>query len=225
VLQARSTAEIPLLMAECNSELGIRGIARGAEYTTASSFDQLLGGGQLAITIDPRRGKRYQGVVPLAENSLAHSLDAYFRQSEQLGTRVWLAAANGRASGLLLQQLPPQLPQSPEQRAEQWEHAHVLAETLTEAELLELSTAEVLHRLYHEESLRLFEPRPVSFHCDCSRERSLNALSAIDPAEFEDILQEQGEVSMDCEFCNQQYRFDRDSLGHILATSQGDPTH
>ena len=109
ILQARSEGEIPLLMVESNSALEIRAIARGAEQATSERFDRLLANGQLAITIDPEQGQRYQGIVPLVEDSLANSLDAYFRHSEQLGTRLWLAADGQRAAGLLLQQLPAEL--------------------------------------------------------------------------------------------------------------------
>ncbi|MFV8818556.1 Hsp33 family molecular chaperone HslO [Haliea sp. E17] len=225
VLQARSEREVPLIMAECNDNLEIRGIARGAEFATGTSFEQLLGGGQLAITIDPLRGKRYQGVVPLEENSLAHSLDSYFRQSEQLGTRVWLAAGSDRVTGLLLQQLPAQVEPDPQRRAEQWEHVHTLAATLDEAEMLSVDTPELLHRLYHQEALRLFEARPLRFHCDCSPERSYNALSALAPAELNEILQEQGAITVDCEFCNQRYRFERDDLAAILGVSGDDALH
>ena len=105
ILQARSEGQVPLLMAECNQALDIRAIARGAQQATAGQFEQLLTNGQLVITVDPDRGQRYQGIVPLVRDSLAHSLDAYFTQSEQLGTRLWLAADGDRACGLLLQQL------------------------------------------------------------------------------------------------------------------------
>ena len=101
VLQARSDGQIPLLMAECTDTLQVRGIARGAEQATSDNFDLLLHDGQLAITIDPTNGQRYQGIVPLQYGSLARSLDNYFQQSEQLSTRIWLAADGQRASGLL----------------------------------------------------------------------------------------------------------------------------
>ncbi len=221
-LQARSEAQVPLIMAECDSELQIRGIARGAQEATAESFDQLLGGGQLAITVDPLKGRRYQGVVPLGEDSLAHSLDAYFRQSEQLGTRLWLASDGERAGGLLLQQLPAQLAPDPELRAQHWEHACTLAATLESAELLALESREVVHRLYHADPLTLFEPRAVAFRCSCARERSLNALSALAAAELEEILEERGAVAMDCEFCNAQYHFSRDELALLLGPERGD---
>ncbi len=219
VLQARSEGQIPLLMAECSSAGNIRGIARGADLATANHFDQLLGQGSLAITIDPEDGQRYQGIVPLAGDSLAHSLDAYFAQSEQLGTRFWLAADDRRAAGMLLQQLPAQLTRDATERDQQWQHACALAATIQPQELLELSTRSLLFRLYHEDSLRLFAPSEIGFHCSCSRERTLRALSAIATTELEDLLEEMGCITMDCEFCNQQYRYQREDLQDLLGDS------
>jgi len=225
VLQARSGGQIPLLMAECSSDGDIRGIARGAEQATAERFEQLLGNGTLAITVDPHRGQRYQGIVPLSGDSLAHSLDAYFNQSEQLGTRLWLAADGERAGGLLLQQLPPQLVTDPEGRADQWRHACTLAETVRQDELLPLPAAVLLHRLYHQESLRLFEPAPIRFRCSCSRQRTLQALATIDPSELESLLAELGEITMDCEFCNQRYCYRREDLQDILGPNHQPVLH
>lgn len=222
VLQARSEGQIPLLMAECDNELNLRAIARGAQEATSDRFDQLLTGGQLAITIDPSNGKRYQGIAPLVEDSLAHSLDAYFRQSEQLGTRFWLACDGEHASGMLLQQLPAQRVEDSAQRNAQWEHVNALAATLRPEELLQLAAPEVVHRLYHEDPLRLFEPVPTRFRCNCSRERTLNALSALPREEIRELLEELGSITMDCEFCNQQYRFvEQDLAGILLNDDQG----
>jgi molecular chaperone Hsp33 len=163
--------------------------------------------------------------VPLLGDSLAHSLDGYFTQSEQLGTRLWLAADAQRASGLLLQQLPAQLTTDPQQRQRQWEHSCALAATIAPSELLALTTEDLLFRLYHEDSLRLFEPTPIRFRCSCSRTRTLRALSAIDPAELASLLQELGAITMDCEFCNQQYRFAREDLQPVLGTGPGPSIH
>ena len=216
VLQARSEGQIPLLMAECSSAGHVRGIARGADLATASHFDQLLGQGSLTITIDPDDGQRYQGIVPLAGDSLAHSLDAYFAQSEQLGTRFWLAADDRRAAGMLLQQLPTQLTPDGIAREQQWQHACTLAATIEPQELLELSAESLLFRLYHEDTLRLFAPTGIGFYCSCSRERTLRALSAIAVNELEELLQEMGSITMDCEFCNQQSRYQREDLEDLL---------
>ncbi|KGE04047.1 33 kDa chaperonin (HSP33) [Pseudohaliea rubra DSM 19751] len=220
-LQARSSGQVPLIMAECTSDLAVRAIARGAQEATASGFEELLSEGQLAITVEPERGSRYQGIVPLQGESLAASLDAYFEQSEQLHTRVWLACDGSRAAGLLLQQLPSQLTPDPLAREAQWAHACTLAATVSREELLALEPAELLYRLYHEDPVRLFDAQPVRFSCSCSRERSRQALTTLGEAEIRDILREQGSVTMDCEFCNQQYIFEAQEL----LPGQIDPLH
>lgn len=225
VLQARSEGQIPLLMVECDNELNLRAIARGAAEATSERFDLLLGGGQLAITIDPTRGNRYQGIAPMVKDSLAHSLEAYFEQSEQLGTRFWLSAGENGAAGMLLQQLPAQLVEETEARQEQWQHVCTLADTVKDEELLELAAPEVIHRLFHKDPVRLFEPLPVAFRCNCSRKRTLNALSSIPAAEVEELLEELGSITMDCEFCNQQYRFVREDLDDVLGPSEGRTVH
>ncbi|MCB1690280.1 MAG: Hsp33 family molecular chaperone HslO [Halioglobus sp.] len=216
VLQARSEGQIPLLMVECDDTLRVRGIARGAEHATSDNFDLLLHNGQLAITIDPTNGQRYQGIVPLQQGSLAQSLDSYFEHSEQLNTRIWLAADGQRASGLLLQQLPSQIAPDADERREHWEHVCALAATLKDTEMLALDGEELLYRLYHEDPLRLFEPRALEFHCSCSRERTHNALSTLDPAEILELLEDLGAITMECEFCNQAYRFERSDLADLL---------
>ena len=225
VLQARSEGQIPLLMAECDSALNLRAIARGAQEATSDRFGQLLTGGQLAITIDPSSGKRYQGIAPLAADSLAHSLDAYFLQSEQLGTRFWLACDGEQAAGMLLQQLPAQLVEDTAQRSAQWEHVNALAATLRPEELLSVSAPELVHRLYHEDPLRLFNPSPARFQCNCSRERTLNALSSLPREEIHELLEELGSITMDCEFCNQQYRFVEQDLADILENDGAGTLH
>ena len=225
ILQVRSEGQIPLLMVECDHLLQVRAIARGAQEATSDNNAQLLTNGQLAITIDPSNGQRYQGIVPLVEDSLAHSLDAYFEQSEQLKSRLWLAADGERAAGLLLQQLPPQVTQDDTERLQQWEHACSLAATVRDEELLQLSAEDLLYRLYHEDTVRVFQPAPVTFRCSCSRERTRNALASLDPGEVEELLEELGSITMDCEFCNQQYRFTREDLGDVLQGGESRTLH
>jgi len=225
ILQVRSEGQIPLLMVECDHLLQVRAIARGAQEATSDDNAQLLTNGQLAITIDPSSGQRYQGIVPLVEDSLAHSLDAYFEQSEQLKSRLWLAADGDRAAGLLLQQLPSQVTPDDTERLQQWEHACSLAATVRDEELLQLRAEELLYRLYHEDAVRVFQPAPVSFRCSCSRERTRNALASLDPGEVEELLEELGSIIMDCEFCNQQYRFTREDLGDILPGDESRTLH
>lgn len=216
-VQARSSAEVPLIMAECSSNLNVRAIARGAQEALSEDFGELLGGGQLALTITPERGKRYQGIVPLDGDSLATCLDRYFEQSEQLHSRLFLFCDGERAGGLMLQQLPTQLVLDPALRQEHWHRISHLASTLSQEELLSLRDETVLHRLFHEETLRLFDTEAVDFACSCSRERTLAALASIGRKEIDSILQERGSVTMDCEFCNQRYAFSPAELADVAA--------
>ncbi len=224
-LQARSDGQLPLLMAESNHQLHIRGIARGSEQATASSNEELLSNGQLAITVEPLKGQRYQGIVALQEGSVAHNLDAYFRQSEQLGSRIWLAADGQRAGGMLLQQLPSQRVPEPGQRINQWEHVLTLTDTLRDEEILTLDSTTLLGRLYREDPVRLFDAHEVRFQCSCSRERTYSALSTLNPAELNEMLQEMGRITMDCEFCNTQYHFERADLTSVLGLDETKTLH
>ncbi len=207
VLQARGDGQLSLVMSEYTSAGEVRGIARFPQAPEGTQFTDLVGKGTLVITVDSRRGDPYQGIVALESDDLAQCLQDYFRQSEQLSSWFIVAANEERVSAMMLQQLPTQLQKDPELRAEQWAHAMHLAQTLTEEELLSLDNATILHRLYHEEELRLFEPRGVRYQCSCSRERTARALLAIGQAEVYSIVAEQGLVAISCEFCGREYKF------------------
>jgi molecular chaperone Hsp33 len=233
ILQARGEGAISTIMAECNHHNNVRGIVRlneGVELTeqlaqTGSMLD-LLGKGVLFITIEPKRtenftGKleRYQGIVPLEKETLAGCLEDYFQQSEQLATRLWFAADNQHASGLLIQALPNQLKTNAEENKDHWETIEALADTITPEELLNLDHEMILHRLFHEQPLRVFEPRQVTFSCSCSRERSESALIALGKDEVEQLLVEKGSIDIDCQFCNQHYYFSPVDVRKLLGGS------
>ncbi|TWI57295.1 molecular chaperone Hsp33 [Pseudomonas duriflava] len=220
VLQARSSGAVPLLIVECSSSREVRGIARyDAEAIPANAtLQDLMPEGVLAITVDPTNGQRYQGIVPLEGQTLAECLSGYFATSEQLPTRFWLNADGRRARGLLLQQLPADKHKDKEVREASWQHLTTLADTLTAEELLSLPNETVLHRLYHEEAVRLFDPQLVHFNCSCSRERSANALVSLGQADVELLLHEQGgQIEIDCQFCNERYLFDAADVAQIFA--------
>lgn len=220
VLQARSAGAVPLLMVECSSEREVRGIARYHEdqLKPGATLPELMPEGVLAMTIDPANGQRYQGIVALDGINLAESLSNYFASSEQLPTRFWLNADGRRATGMLLQQLPPDRIRDGEEREASWQHLRTLADTLTAEELLGLNTETLLHRLYHEEQVRLFDPRPIRFNCSCSRERSAGALISLGQHDAEQLRAEQGgSVTIDCQFCNEQYRFDAADIAQLFA--------
>ncbi|MBD2857693.1 Hsp33 family molecular chaperone HslO [Spongiibacter sp. KMU-158] len=212
ILQVRGDGEIPLIMAEANSKREIRAIARDANQAMSEDFHQLLGNAQLAITIDPVKGVRYQGIVSLEGNSLAACLEKYFEQSEQLATRIWLHADNGKAAGLFLQQLP-----GAQQQADDWEHLVTLANTASPQEMLELDAGDMLYRLYHEEPLRLFPGESVRFQCSCSQERIEKALVSLGKAELASILEEQGEIESHCEICHRRYYFSGIDVQALIA--------
>lgn len=215
-LQARSEGDISLIVAEATSNHTLRGIVKINEDIAGNDFQSLLSNGQLIITIEPKEGKRYQGIVALEGVNLSQCLESYFSQSEQLATRLWLFSDKEQAAGMLLQQLPSQQTEDETERTNQWEHIGGLASTITKKELLQLNAEELLHRLYHQDPVRLFDKQALQFHCSCSRARTQKALTVINPDELESILAEEGNVSINCEFCNQQYQFSRDQLASIL---------
>lgn len=220
VLQARSAGAVPLLMVECSSAREVRGIARyhAEQIAPGASLGELMPEGMLTMTVDPANGQRYQGIVALDGVDLADCLSAYFASSEQLPTRFWLRADARRACGLLLQQLPADRIKDAEDREASWQHVRALADTLSGEELLGLDPETLLHRLYHEDPVRLFDRQPIQFRCSCSRERSARALVSLGLHDAEQLLEEQGgSLSIDCQFCNHQYVFDAADIAQLFA--------
>jgi molecular chaperone Hsp33 len=220
VLQARSLGPVTLLMVECSSEREIRGIARYDEslIVPGATLQQLMPDGDLTMTMDPRRGKRYQGIVGLDGVDLSECLSTYFVMSEQLPTRFWLNADGKRARGLLLQQLPAARLTGPQEREASWQHVTTLASTLTAEELLSLDNETVLHRLFHEDPVRMFDIQPLTFRCSCSRERSANALVSLGLEDAQQlVIEHNGVVEIDCQFCNERYLFDSTDVAQLFA--------
>ena len=216
-IQAQGSGPVPLLLAEATDLGTLRGLARWRkdELGEQQSLPDLLGQGTLAITIMPARGRQYQGLVPLEADSLAGCLEGYFRQSEQLPTRIWLACGNGRAAGLMLQALPAQTA-SEEHNRGTWETVTALADTLTLEELLDLPVDTVLYRLFHETPPQLPPAQPLQFACSCSREKVRNALISLGSDELQSILDEQGEARVSCDFCGSEEVFDAVDLGQMV---------
>ncbi|MGB1236611.1 MAG: Hsp33 family molecular chaperone HslO [Pseudomonadales bacterium] len=212
-LQAKGDGDISLLMAECNQDNECRAVAQHADSVNPQqNFLELLGSGHLVITIDPASGQRYQGFVPLERETLAQCLEDYFERSEQLKSKFMLAADEGRAAGFMLQALP-----SSTKTPQQWEHLSLLAQTLSEQELLSVEAELLLYRLFHEDKCRLFEPQAISFRCDCSRERSARALKLMGRDELDDIIHTQSVIEMGCQFCNTNYQFYAEDIDAIFS--------
>lgn len=203
ILQAQGDGPLHTLVAQATRDRALRGLAHWRGEVPAGDLRAVFGKGKLVMTAEATGRERYQGIVPLEGHDLSAALEIYFERSEQLPTRLWLAADEARAAGMLIQRLP-----TASGADEDWTRICALAATLTEAELLNLSHDTLLRRLFHEEQVRLFESEPLVFRCGCSRERIEDALRAMGSEEVEAILAEQGAVQVDCEFCNRRYRFD-----------------
>ena len=168
----------------------------------------------MAITMKlDEKNQHYQGVVPLVGENLAQAIEGYFIQSEQIPTKIYLAHDGNTAAGLLLQVLPSDLPTAPDD----WQHITTLSNTLTDQELLSLSNADILRRLYHQESIHLFDTQPLTFRCSCSRARMESMLISLGEAALKTILAEQGAIDTHCEFCNHHYIFDAVDTHQLLA--------
>jgi molecular chaperone Hsp33 len=170
----------------------------------------------MAITIESGPGRqRYQGIVPIAGDSLAESLETYFRQSVQVPTRLWLSSDARGAAGMLLQRVPEAWG---DQAEAAWQHVQALADTLSGDELADLHDEEILRRLFSADDLRLFEPGDIDFHCSCGRGRVESTLRLLGQEEITRLLAETGQVEVRCEFCNASYRFDPGEAAAIFGT-------
>ena len=224
IMQIRGTGPITTLVAECTSQHTLRGLAKWSGEVARGSLSEVTGAGNLVITIDPGADmERYQGIVTLAGDNIAQALGHYLERSEQLKTQLWLVANEQIAVGMLLQRLPDSVTHAGEDE-DLWNRVQQLASTVTPEELLMLSPADLLRRLFNAEDLRVFEAEPMSFRCTCSRERVRNMLRALGSGEVHDIIKEQGAVSITCEYCNQKYQFDAVDAEEIFAADVPPPS-
>lgn len=205
VLQIHGKGVLKLLVVECTGNLELRATAKWEGELGQGTLRELVGDGRFVITLDPKDGNQaYQGIVALDGETVAEILQNYMARSEQLDTRMWLAADGQQAAGMLLQRLPEQKSED----ADAFERASQLGATLKREELLSLPADELIHRLYHEEDIRLFEAQNVTFNCTCSRDNVARMLKMLGREEVGDILAERSEIEVFCEFCNERYVFD-----------------
>jgi molecular chaperone Hsp33 len=245
IIQAQSSGPIQLLVVECRSDLSMRATVKlsvdPSDIPPDASLGDLLDAnqtGRLVITLDPidrEPGQPpYQGIVALQDHrggvmkpvlSAAEAIALYMKNSEQLDTRIWLSSNNARIGGLLLQRLPDSGGRAhldPQIAAEGWNRIQTLGETITEEELLTLSPATILRRLFLGESeeygVRSFPPRPICFACRCSRTKVADILRMLGEEEVQGILTEQGLVETICDFCAKSYQFDAVDCQQVFKT-------
>lgn len=216
-IQLRSSGALRTIFAECTAAGTIRGIVQLSEDGGPVPRDlrELGRDAVLAITIEnPALGRReptrYQGLVELTSPSLSEALEDYFRQSEQLPTRLLLAADDQRATGLMLQKLP-----GDDGDEDGWTRVGALFETLSESELLASPAQALLHRLFHEDGVQILGDKALAFACSCSRARVESMLMSLGEHEALAAAAE-GQAEIRCEFCGECYRFSRDEIQRQL---------
>lgn len=254
-LQLQGDGAIGLIVAQCTDDFRLRAVARFDQQRIEAlsgeaampadgsmiaqdrdsfahdpdTFRQLVGtSGRVAVTVEAdERNTRYQGIVPLVGGSLADSLEAYFASSEQLPTRLILAADHECGAGFLVQKVPDHSSTNESDLEETWRNAQKGIEKLSAADLLECPVEELLERGFAEHDLRLFRGARVQFECRCNQGRVSGLLRALGADEVQDILREQGSVTVTCEFCHRPYRFDAvdvDALFSDNSNTQGSPS-
>jgi molecular chaperone Hsp33 len=228
IMQIQGNGPVRLLVVEVQPQMRLRATAKLREMATfdsAATLQQLVnpgGDARCAITLDPAGrlpGQQpYQGVVPLTGETIAQVLENYLRQSEQVESRLWLAADDRAAAGVLLQKLPQEGGASPRADIDAWPRVGALTATVTRDELLHLEPEALAHRLYWEERLDHFVPVEPTFECTCSRNRSGRMLLALGREEVDSIVAERGEVEIVCDFCNARYAFDAVDVGELFSS-------
>jgi molecular chaperone Hsp33 len=232
-LQLQGDGAVKLLVAQCTHDFRLRAVANFdadavegliAESQSEVAFRRLVGTeGRVVVTIESEeKNTRYQGIVPLTGASLADSLETYFASSEQLPTRVLLAADGERGVGFLVQKLPDPANSDESDMKEIWEEAQRGVERLSTTDLLLRPVEELLERGFASHDMRLFKGTPVQFECRCSQGRVSSLLRALGPDEVRDVLKEQGAVTVTCEFCQRPYRFDAVDVEALFADGAGE---
>ena len=232
-LQLQGDGAVSLLVAQCTHDFRLRAVANFDEDAVESvaiesdggaAFRRLVGAeGRVAVTIESdEKNTRYQGIVPLSGASLADSIEAYFESSEQLPTRLLLAADSERGVGVLVQKLPDPAHSNESDMKEVWEEAQRGIERLSTTDLLLRPVEELLERGFAAQDMRLFKGTPVQFECRCSQGRVSSLLRALGEDEVRDVLEEQGSVIVTCEFCHRPYQFDAVDVEALFADGLGE---
>jgi len=226
-VQFQGNGPLKLLLAQSDEEHHIRGLAQWHEGLTEDEVLDVFRKGVLAIIMQGDAGtQKYQGVVSWQGDSLAQSLEGYFRDSEQLPTRLWLMVDEHQASGVLLQMMPGKESSAHEaifpEIDQNWEEVIHLTNTLKLSEFLEVDNETLLRRLYsHDHEVRVFPPTPVLFRCTCSEKRTENALLLLGQEEVNEELKNKHKIAVTCDFCNKEFIFDRVDIDRIFK-QQGD---
>lgn len=224
-VQLQGDGPLNLAVINGNNHQQMRGVARvNNEIKDDATLKEMLGNGYIVITITPKKGERYQGIVGIEADTLTGCIENYFKQSEQLPTKLIIKTGvyqnKSMAAGILLQVLP-----ASEDTQTSFEHLTTLAETIKPEELFALPANEVLYRLYHQEDVRLFDGQCVEFKCTCSRQRCEDTLVTLPENEVDTILSEDGNIDMHCDYCGNHYIFDKIDIENLRKHQLKDTLH
>lgn len=216
ILQAEGEGQVKLMMAECKNNETIRAICRYNE----NEFDEtqpLFKNARLGLTLEKGKGGSYQSLIQLENDDIIKGLEDYFEKSEQIKTRLHLATSDTHTAGMLIQAMPLSEDKGSLQiEDEAFNRIQYLFRTLTDAELLGQSNDEILHRLFHEEKVRVFDPTGIRFMCGCSQESSKAAIQSLGEEDAKALISERGEITVDCQFCKQVYYFNEKDILEIF---------
>lgn len=223
VLQLQSKGALKLLVVECSSDLKLRATAKWDDNWSIEvdklSFLELIEHGQFVITLDPTEGEPYQGIVPIEGKTIAEMLQNYMLRSQQIDTSLWLHCDGENVAGMLLQKLPNLAENNHyTQDEDAWNRMNHLANTITHEELQNLAPETLLTQLFAEENIRLFDAKPTQFFCSCSKSKVGGMLRMLGAAEVNSILAEQGNIDVNCDFCNKHYAFDAVDAAALFAS-------
>ncbi len=216
-MQMRQEGPLEMLVAKCNNQLHIRGLAKWNDNASFEELKNTLNNGQLVITVQPdNQVDVYQSIVKISHQPVAQVMEHYFSQSEQLKTRIWLAVNHQYAVGLLIQQVA-QTDNKEDENNAFWDEIVMLTNTITENELISLDDLTLLRRLYHEYDLRMFETKPAEFRCTCNMTKMEGAILVMGQDEAYNILKQHKKLSVKCEYCNNEYTFSEAEVRAVFA--------
>ena len=201
-LQILGGSALPMLVMQVTSKLDMRGMASVSESAVVSSFEDLTCDAQCAVTVDSG-GRPYQGIVEIDSNSLAASLEHYFARSMQVPSHIALVADDNVAAGILLQQVPGERIEP-----DDWHRLRLLVQTLTLGDFEGEAGLPLIGKLFSEDDVRVYKPRPVEFRCRCSAAKTEDVLRMLGETEARDTLAEQGRIEVTCEYCGRRRHFD-----------------
>jgi len=216
-LQVQGSGIVSLLLVEVTSDLKIRGMVRSdGTIEEDDSLDKILGEGQIVATLyNSQTDHSFQSLVPINQKGLIETFEDYFFQSEQLESRLWVSSTQENLCAMLLQKMP----EADQHDSEGWHRVGTLSDTITQDELNSLDAESLLHRLFHEETLQLFNADWVSYECEQNKERFEKIIYDLGEQDARDLLKERGEIAIHNEICNEHLFFDEQDVNRIFTTN------